>query len=162
MVTGHDATGRSVILSDAATPHSRTVADGAVFHELYSSAGTPARLSAQEPEPTATAVRVPPPQDGTVIRFVDLPPGARSPVHRTESLDYGIVLRGEVWLVVEGDETALRTGDVVVQRGTSHAWENRSEEPATMIFVLIAGTFTPELRALLGDTIELINEPPAQ
>jgi len=62
-------------------------------------------------------------------------------MHRTETIDYGIVLSGEVYLVVEDGETLLRPGDVVVQRGTNHAWHNRSDQPSRMAFVLIDGRF---------------------
>jgi hypothetical protein len=57
--------------------------------------------------------------------------------HRTDTLDYGIVLDGEVWLLTDDDERLLRPGDVVIQRGTSHAWSNRSDQMARMAFVLI-------------------------
>lgn len=65
-------------------------------------------------------------------------PGALSPMHRTVSLDYGVVLEGEVELVLDSGETRLmRRGDVAVQRGTNHAWRNASQEaPARMLYVL--------------------------
>ena len=67
-------------------------------------------------------------------------------MHRTETVDYGILLSGEVWLVVDEGETRLAPGDVVVQRGTNHAWSNRTEETARMAFVLVDGRFAGELR----------------
>ena len=67
-------------------------------------------------------------------------------MHRTETVDYGILLSGEVWLVVDEGETRLAPGDVVVQRGTNHAWSNRAEETARMAFVLVDGRFADELR----------------
>lgn len=79
-----------------------------------------------------------------------MPPGLRSPMHRTESVDYGVVLSGEVTLVLEGEETVLHAGDVAVQRGTDHAWENRSGEPARMLFVLVAGRFDPALAEVVS------------
>ena len=70
----------------------------------------------------------PPDPNGTIIRIVDLEPRSRSPMHRTESIDYGIVLAGEVILVLDdGSETLLGPGDVVVQRGTDHAWVNQTD-----------------------------------
>ena len=69
---------------------------------------------------------MPPAPNGTKIRINEFPPGVVSPVHRTQSVDYGIVLSGEVVLVLDDSETVLRAGDVVVQRGTNHRWENRS------------------------------------
>ena len=71
-------------------------------------------------------------------------------MHRTQTVDYGIVLDGEVVLVLDDSETVLRAGDVVVQRGTSHRWENRSGTTARVAFILIDGAFTPGLLGALG------------
>ena len=161
VVTGHAPDGRSVIVEDGPVPSSRTVANGATFHEIWSTGAAPVSVAAVEPDPTRGPTRVPPPPGGSVIRRVDFAPGARSPMHRTESVDYGIVLEGEIHLVLDGETAALRPGDVVVQRGTDHAWENRGGEPAQMLFILIDGTFADELRELLGDEVELMEEPPA-
>ena len=60
-------------------------------------------------------------------------------MHRTRTVDYGIVLSGEVYLVLDKQETLLKAGDVVIQRGTNHAWANRSSEPCKMAFILIDG-----------------------
>ena len=66
-------------------------------------------------------------------------------MHRTETIDYGIVLNGEITLVLDGGETQLKAGDVVIQRGTSHAWANRSGRNCRMAFILIDGTFEGDL-----------------
>jgi hypothetical protein len=91
----------------------------------------------------------------------EFPAGVVSPVHRTQSVDYGIVLSGEVVLVLDDTETVVRAGDVVVQRGTSHRWENRSAETARMVFILIDGAFTAELLAALGPDVlgGLLHDP---
>ena len=128
VVTGHDADGTSVFLSDGPPPVTRTAADGAVFHELWSTDATPAPVAPDEPEPTERDLTVPPGPNGTKIRINEIPPGAASPMHRTETIDYGVVLSGEIVLVLDDSETMLRAGDVVVQRGTDHRWENRSAE----------------------------------
>jgi uncharacterized cupin superfamily protein len=75
-------------------------------------------------------------------------------MHRTESVDYGIVVFGEITLVLDdGSETHLQAGDVVVQRGTDHAWENRSStNPARMAFILLDGAFSPDVRKLIEKT----------
>jgi quercetin dioxygenase-like cupin family protein len=150
VVTGHDAEGRSVILSDGPAPKSHEI-PSAVFHEVWSTAETPAPLLPEEPaEPTSRPLRTPPDPNGTVIRIVDLQPHAASPMHRTESVDYGIVLDGEVHLVLDdGSDTLLHPGDVVVQRGTDHAWENRTDSLTRIAFILIDGAFTDELRERL-------------
>jgi hypothetical protein len=66
-------------------------------------------------------------------------------MHRTESIDYGIVLDGEVTLIVDEGETTVRAGDIVIQRGTNHAWSNRSGRPCRIAFVLIDGAFAEGL-----------------
>jgi quercetin dioxygenase-like cupin family protein len=78
-------------------------------------------------------------------------PGAESPMHRTETLDVGVVLEGETWLLLDdGSETRVRVGDAVVQRGTNHAWANRGDVPVRMVFVLIDGEISDELRSAIG------------
>ena len=92
-----------------------------------------------------------PAPNGTTLRINEMPAGASSPMHRTQTVDYGIVLDGEVVLVLDEGETVLRAGDVAVQRGTSHRWENRSDATARVAFVFIDGAFTPGLRGALGE-----------
>jgi quercetin dioxygenase-like cupin family protein len=96
---------------------------------------------AAAPDPAGGPPRVAPAPNGTTLRINEMPPGASSPMHRTQTVDYGIVLGGEVVLVLDDSETVLRAGDVVVQRGTSHRWENRSDAPARVAFILIDGAF---------------------
>lgn len=71
-------------------------------------------------------------------------------MHRTESIDYGIVIEGEMTLVLDNDEVLLRPGSVVVQRGSNHAWANRSGKPCRMLFVLIDGSYAPDIAAALS------------
>jgi quercetin dioxygenase-like cupin family protein len=150
IVTGHDASGKSVVLSDAPSPKTTDIGTAA-FHEVWVTTQTPAPIPATEPEPTDIPIRVPPPSGGVMIRFTDQAPGAESPMHRTETVDVGVVLEGETWLLLDdGSETRVGVGDVVVQRGTNHAWANRSDQPVRMLFVLIDGTIPEELRALTG------------
>jgi naringenin degradation protein FdeH len=160
IVTGHDGRGRSIVLADGPTPRSHSL-PGATFHELWNTAEMPAPVRPAEPhEPTDRPLVTPPDAGGTIVRIVDLEPGSRSPMHRTESIDYGIVLDGAVTLVLDdGSETRLRTGDVVIQRGTDHAWVNAADEPARMAFVLVDGRFTDELRALLGREPDFFDRP---
>ncbi len=150
VVTGHDDCGRGRILSDGPAPASRRVPDGASFHDMWTTDSSPARIAASEPEPVGAGELLGPPAAGTRVRIVDMPPGARSPMHRTESIDYGVVLHGEVTLVLDdGSATTIGPGDLVVQRGTDHAWENRSRESTRILFVLVGGRFDDELRAQL-------------
>lgn len=70
-------------------------------------------------------------------------------MHRTESVDYGVVIEGELTLVLDDSEVQLKVGSVVVQRGTNHAWANRSGKPCRMLFVLVDGSYEPELAEAL-------------
>ena len=157
VVTGHDAGGRSVVLTDGVPPVRREVPGAGVsFFELWNTNAMPAPVTADEPEPTERPLSVPPTPNGTVIRVNEFrpgflsPEGRQSPMHRTETIDYGIVLEGEMVLILDDAEVELRAGDVVVQRGTDHAWANRSHQVARMVFVLVDGRFAPDLAESLG------------
>ena len=150
IVTGHDASGKSVVLSEGPNPKTLDIGTAA-FHEVWITDRTPVEIAATEPEPTDRPVRVPPPANGVVVRFTEMEPGAASPMHRTETLDVGVVLEGETWLLLDdGSETLMRAGDVCVQRGTNHAWANRSDRPVRMVFAMIDGTIGDELLAATG------------
>jgi quercetin dioxygenase-like cupin family protein len=153
IVTGHDGEGRSVVVSAGSPPVVREAPGGdAAFAEIWSTSATPAPVAAVEPEPTERRPpRVSPDRNGTVVRVVEHRARSSSPMHRTETVDYGICLEGELYLVLDDSEIRLGPGDVVVQRGTDHRWENRSDGVARMAFVLVDGEFTPGLRASLGD-----------
>jgi quercetin dioxygenase-like cupin family protein len=158
VVTGHNASGSSVFTSDDPVPAAHTTPGGTLFYELWATDAAPAPIGTEPagtvpPDPATGPVSVPPARNGTKIRINELPPGAGSPMHRTQTVDYGIVLDGEVVLVLDDSETALRAGDVVVQRGTSHRWENRSGAPARVAFILIDGAFTQGLREALGTEV---------
>jgi quercetin dioxygenase-like cupin family protein len=150
IVTGHDASGKSVVLSD--TPNPKTLDIGtAAFHEVWITDRTPVEIGATEPEPTDRPVRVPPPANGVGVRFTEMEPGAESPMHRTETVDVGVVIEGETWLLLDdGSETRVGVGDAVVQRGTNHAWANRSDRPVRMVFVMIDGTIADDVRSAAG------------
>ncbi len=162
VVTGHTPSGVSVVVSDGPVPVSRELPeDGVGFHEIWNTEGAPARITAvEDTEPTRRSLAVPPPPRGTKIRINEFRPGhldergLQSPVHRTASVDYGIVLEGEITLVLDDSEVTLRAGDVVVQRGTDHAWANRGDTTARVVFVLIDGEFDPELAATMPGGLE--------
>jgi naringenin degradation protein FdeH len=161
VVTGHDERGVSVFALDGPVNVTRTAPDGAYFYEIWSTDAMPASIEAAAADPTLTVLTVPPAPNGTKIRINEFPPGAVSPVHRTQSVDYGIVLSGEVVLALDDTETVLHAGDVVVQRGTNHRWENRSGQTARMAFILVDGAFTPELLGTLGEGVlgGLLHDP---
>ena len=150
IVTGHDASGKSVVVSDGPNPKSLDIGTAA-FHEIWITDAMPVPIAAEEPETTDRPVRVPPPPNGVMVRFTEMEPGAESPMHRTETVDVGVVLEGETWLLLDdGSETRVGPGDAVVQRGTMHAWANRSDRPVRMLFVLIDGTIADDLREAVG------------
>jgi quercetin dioxygenase-like cupin family protein len=150
IVTGHDGAGRSVFLSDGPLP--KTFDTGmAVFHEVWAASAVPVPINGDEPEPTERPVRIPPDAGGVIFRLIEMPPGAVAPMHRTETVDVGIVLDGDAWLILDdGSETRVNTGDTVVQRGTNHSWENRSDRVVRLAFVLIDGTISEAVRATTG------------
>jgi len=77
--------------------------------------------------------------------------GGRHPLmHRTETVDYAVVLEGEITLLLDEGDVNLKAGDIVIQRGTNHAWSNRSGKPVTMLYVLIDGRFDPGLAKQFG------------
>lgn len=159
-VTGHDAAGRSVFLNDFAAPNVHSRGAGAVrVTEMWESASTPADNHG-DADPTAHAFRLPPPANGSVFRVIEYPPDSqRLPAlardhagtdqsfykgqsrhpgfHKTDSLDYAIVLSGEIWALMDEGEVCLNAGDCLIQRGTNHAWSNRTEATAVVAFVLI-------------------------
>ncbi len=158
IVTGHDADGVSVVVSDGPVPVTRELPeDGVAFHEVWQTEGSPAVIGAAFEDPTLGTLTVPPPARGTRIRINEFLPGnlddrgLQSPVHRTESIDYGIVLEGEITLVLDDSEVTARAGDIVVQRGTDHAWANRSDAVARVAFILVDGAFGDDVLDVLPD-----------
>lgn len=178
VVTGHDPAGKSIVLSDGTPPNVRDRGTGVDFIEIWNTPGVPAIVTATEPEPTDGPLVTPPPPGGTKIRFNDffpghidkLPPradGRHKMMHRTKSIDYGIVLEGEIWMILDDSEVLLTPGTVVVQRGTDHAWENRADTVCRMAFILVAGEFDEALRATLPEHLEIrtgavFNDAPPQ
>jgi quercetin dioxygenase-like cupin family protein len=143
-ITTHDADGKAVIDQSlpAPAPFYSLGAGDAAFALCYTTTSFPATLAnGADTAAYETFLQQPPGltvSQGTVLRYVDMPPGATSPMHRTVSLDYGVVLEGEVELVLDSGETrAMRRGDIAVQRATMHAWRNLSAtEWARMLYVL--------------------------
>ncbi|KAK1600641.1 cupin domain-containing protein [Colletotrichum navitas] len=142
-ITDHAADGKAVF--NTALPEEipqQTIANDAKFYLGYTTEHTPVSFAGNKDVETYAARLANPPgiviPGGSVMRIVDCPPNSLSPMHRTVSLDYGVVLEGEVDLVLDSGETRrMRRGDVSVQRGTMHAWKNVSETQwARMLYVL--------------------------
>ena len=165
VVTAMDAEGRSYIAEEGPSPASFTLPGSPYRNDnLWRTGAAPSAIAA--PDDITAHRGVLPPAGGSVLRVIDFPPMAGSreeqaalaarvfatlypdaehhagssrsaSMHTTDTIDYAIVLAGEIWAVMDRDETLLRAGDVLIQRGTAHGWENRSAEMARMVFVLI-------------------------
>ena len=165
LVTGHDGTGKAVCVSDSNATNvlSRANRPGVTLTNLWQTMESPTSFNG----PTETVdgpFVLHPPGSGTVFRTVQFEPedpetlatldgkaafaemgaadniveDARHPfMHRTNSVDYAIVLRGEIYLLLDDTEFLLKSGDTVVQRGTNHAWSNRGAETCEIAFILV-------------------------
>lgn len=172
IVTANDARGRSYIAEDGPAPAVQTMAgrEGYRNNNLWRTVGSPARVAA--PDSSLEHRGVLPPQAGTVLRVIDIPPEPKDPeervrqtkavfaamfadahhnpgdarhpgMHLTATIDYAIVLQGELVAIMDEGETLMRAGDVLIQRGTNHAWANRSESMARIAFILIDAQSQP-------------------
>jgi quercetin dioxygenase-like cupin family protein len=137
VVTAHDDTGRSIFRSDEVCTPTPVAAGIANFALIWTTQAVPADNNTDDQGAQREAGLTL--KGGSVIRVVDFAPGARSPMHRSFSIDYGLVLTGQVDLQLDSGEIKhLHVGDIVIQRGTNHLWINRSSERwARMAFILI-------------------------
>ena len=165
VVTAHDARGAAIVQSDGIATNVRVRASGGVTSTLmWTTDGTPARYAADDRG--AVRIGTAPPSQGTILRIVDFAPlapgadavdqravlaemgladhdtGGRRPprhsaMHATDSVDYALVLEGEIDMLLDDAEIHLCAGDVLVQQGTNHAWVNRGSRPCRIAFVLI-------------------------
>ena len=165
VVTGHDNEGKAVVVSDvdAADIQVGGGRRGATLFNLWRTDATPAAIGG--PDETVTEqFTLAPPKGGSIFRVVEFPPedpealktidgkaafaeigaadalveGARHPfMHRTETIDYAIILTGSITMLLDDSEVEMAAGDVMVQRGTNHAWSNRGSEPCRVAFVLV-------------------------
>ncbi|HTG12762.1 MAG TPA: cupin domain-containing protein [Candidatus Eisenbacteria bacterium] len=168
IVTGHNAQGRSIIVSDAPSPHVLTLPGRAdlALTDLWVTDRAPAS-NAGSADAAKRRMSLEPPMNGSIFRVVEFQPdaaggggfdraaaframgathaldpdGSRHPaMHRTDTVDYALVLTGEIWALMDEGETLMRAGDTLVQRGTNHAWSNRSDQPSLVAFVLVSAT----------------------
>lgn len=162
IVTAVNGAGRSYVLSDMQFPAGDVAPGAPVRVGLWTTGQAPSsNEGTADPVPDGVIMKTPPDQPGgSVIRITDIPPrsahaygaddlrrrgtkttpdrSARHPgFHATDTVDYAICLEGEVWAVLDEDETLMRAGDVLIQRGTYHAWDNRTDKIARMAFILI-------------------------
>lgn len=136
VVTGHDAAGRAVFVGEDEAQTAPIPSGDAAFLLCWTTAQVPADNN--DPVDGRTRDAGLTIERGSVLRIVDILPGRESPMHRSSSIDYGIVLSGEIELELDnGARRTIREGGVVVQRGTNHLWRNATTEPCRIAFVLI-------------------------
>ncbi|TCL08337.1 Cupin domain-containing protein [Shimia isoporae] len=164
VVTGHDKNGVAKVIMDeeASCILQRPNRPGVTLTNLWQHSETPAPMEIHE-DPVTGPLILHPPENGAVFRIVQFDPedpevlakldgatafaemgaganvvqGARHPfMHRTDSLDYSIILSGEIYMLMDEEDVLLKAGDVVIQQGTNHAWSNRGTEPCMIMFVL--------------------------
>jgi mannose-6-phosphate isomerase-like protein (cupin superfamily) len=168
VVTGHDATGKAIAIIDDNTPYKATRPDsGTMQQRIWVTDKGPADMRGDK-DRGGIEVRIAPPANGSIIRVLDIPPenaaaaklpndhmakllgdqhhapnGVRPPrhpgMHRTRTIDYAIILAGEIDMLLDDTEVHLKAGDILVQQATNHAWVNRGKEPCRICFVLIDG-----------------------
>jgi hypothetical protein len=175
IVTGHLADGRSTVLIDAPAPNVKRRKAGNASTLLWVTDNAPATLG--DSDAADRQIGVPPPPRGSIFRVAEFPPGEAAPldnetllrdfgigpdvarghaprhpaIHRTRSLDYVIVLEGEITLLLDDSEVGLRAGDVVVQQATNHAWLNRGDRPCKLAMVFIDAREPEEVVRLTRD-----------
>ncbi len=181
VVTGHDASGKAIVISDGLAPTVKTnpLRPGHRSTDIWRTNAAPVPIAKDEPDPTTVGSRtIHPAPQGTVLRIAEIAPeseeirnltpeqaravfrasgneaastygrGGRHPMmHRTETVDYAVILEGELTMLLDDKDVLLKAGDVVIQRGTNHAWSNRSGRICRILYVLIDGHFDPELEA---------------
>lgn len=135
VVTGHDANGRAVIKIDEVSRNITSIRPGATGCLIWTTESFPVNNTGDADEglrKVGTTLK-----EGTVFRVVEFAPGVAPRNHRTDSIDYAVVMSGEIDMEVEDSVVHLKAGDVLVQRGTIHNWVNRGTEPCVMAFILI-------------------------
>jgi len=163
IVTGHDEHGKAVVITDEPAPNVLVRAVGGLSStQLWRTFATPANNTDAD-DPVVGEIITPPPANGSVFRIVEFEPvgpeietldhsalagalGAKSSggvsnrhpfMHRTDSIDYALVLDGEIDMLLDDTEVHCTTGDVIIQRGTNHAWVNRGSATCRIAFILI-------------------------
>jgi quercetin dioxygenase-like cupin family protein len=135
VVTSHDASGKAVVAIDEISRDVVSFRPGATITNIWSTAGFP--VDNDHLTDTAKQITSTTRDGGTVFRVIEYAPGVTPRNHRTDSIDYAIVLSGEIDMELDDQVVTLRAGDVLVQRGTIHNWVNRSSAPCVIAFVLI-------------------------
>ena len=135
VITGHDAQGRAVVKIDEVASHLFTGRPGATGCNVWTTEGFPANNDGEADQgkrQVGTTLK-----GGTIFRMLEFAPGLAARNHRTDSIDYIVVISGEIDMQLDDSEVHLKAGDVMVQRGTIHNWVNRGTEPSVLAVILI-------------------------
>jgi mannose-6-phosphate isomerase-like protein (cupin superfamily) len=135
VVTGHDANGRAVVKIDEITKNAPSGRPGRSACVVWTTESFPVDNTGDADEGlrnVGTTLK-----NGTVFRVVEFVPGVSPRVHRTDSIDYAVVMSGEIDMELDDSTVHLKAGDVLVQRGTIHNWVNRGSAPCVIAFILI-------------------------
>ena len=136
VVTGHDDQGRAKVLIDETVKNVASQRPGALYSVIWSSEGFPANNDGDaDPSGKKIGTTI---SDGTVFRIVSFGPGVAPRNHRTDSIDYAVVMSGEIDMELDVGKVHLKAGDVLVQRGTIHNWVNTGSEPCVIAFTLVS------------------------
>jgi quercetin dioxygenase-like cupin family protein len=139
VVTGHDEGHVAKVLLDGPATNAKHPQSGLVSTMMWCTDGAPAAIPVGE-QPEDMGARIlgtAPPRNGTRFAVIDFPPGNHPHMHRTETIDYVIVIEGEIEMDMDASTVKLKAGDIMIQRGTNHAWANRSGKRARVAFVLV-------------------------
>ncbi len=141
IVTGHDEKGVAKVLLDGPASNVKVPSPGTASTLMWCTDTAPAAipLGGDIEDMGARIIGTAPPAKGTRFAIIDFPPGNNAFMHRTDSIDYVIVLEGEIEMDMDDSTVKMKAGDVMIQRGTNHAWANRSQARARLAFVLIDG-----------------------
>jgi len=136
VVTGHDDQGRAKVLIDETVKNVASQRPGALYSVIWSSEGFPVNNDGDaDPSGKKIGTTI---SDGTVFRIVSFGPGVAPRNHRTDSIDYAVVMSGEIDMELDVGKVHLKAGDVLVQRGTIHNWVNTGSEPCVIAFRLVS------------------------
>ncbi|HAA92180.1 MAG TPA: cupin domain-containing protein [Rhodospirillaceae bacterium] len=135
VVTGHDEKGKAIVVKDEIATNVRNLRPGAQSTVVWASDTMPPDLRSDSD--ISHDIKSTIFENGTVCRIAEFGPGIERRVHRTASLDYAIILEGEIDMELDDEVVHLKAGDVVIQRGTVHCWVNNGTEPCKLAFILI-------------------------
>jgi quercetin dioxygenase-like cupin family protein len=134
VITANDSQGKSYIKWDSEI-EGVSGRPGFASFPMWATKKLPAELTDEDPGKWEIGTTI---AGGSVFRLGRYEPGVSARWHQTDSVDYAIVVSGEMWMMMDKGEVHLKAGDIIVQNATMHNWENRGQEPCVMLFVLIA------------------------